>query len=71
MVELRPIAVDFKGAAKLVSIPATTLRDDVRNGKLAACIRGDGKKKRYVILIEDLEEYVRSMRVPAKCENGE
>ena len=58
----RPLSVSFKGAEARTGIPWSTWRDWVRQGKVPARVFGNGKiKRRYVILLDDVEDYVRSL----------
>ncbi len=58
---LVPFSFSYDGAAAYTGIPATSLREAVRLGKLTAILIGGGPERgRYVLLRTDLEAYVLS-----------
>ena len=66
-----PLAVTLKKASTISGIPEMTLRDAYKRRDLAVCVYGNGScRKRYVVLLNDLETYLRRMRRPARWEEG-
>ena len=63
-VAIPPLSVSFEDAERLSGIPERSIRDDAKAGKLAVVRYRNGRHRaRYVILLTDLEAYLRSMRV--------
>ena len=63
----RPLSVTFVEAKRYSGIPARTLRDAQKTGKLIACRYGGGRhKSRWVIRLDDLDDYLRSLHVVDK-----
>ena len=75
IVAVSPFAFNFEQAAAYSGVPATTLRDWAKAGRLPVATYGRGPyRARYVILREDLERVLTSMRDCSRgveiCEQG-
>ncbi len=66
---VRRIAYNVDEAAAAIGVPAATLRDAIRLGRIATVNVGRGARRaRRVVLVADLEAWLQRHRTPARTE---